>query len=191
MALKISSVTDERENSSTFSHFLWCSLPVLQSYWYGSILLPDNRKNRYCKLIYLISQAIYFCNICEEEIFVKINHHKNLVHPCTSVIANETSQRNTKINHHEMTCYRQNTKINSYEYWRYTVYCKHPKNSDTWKICCNHSNLSYVAYHGVMCPKNVDLLANSVDPDQTVRPRTAVLKVHAQSCLSRYLPLKS
>ena len=49
-----------------------------------------------------------------------------------------------------------------------TTYRKFPKYSDTQKICCNHSKIwTMRLYHWVMCPKDVDGMANSVDLDQT------------------------
>ena len=47
------------------------------------------------------------------------------------------------------------------------VYCKNPKNSDSRNICCNHPKISIrQLYHRVMPPKDVQGIANSVDPDQ-------------------------
>ena len=48
------------------------------------------------------------------------------------------------------------------------IYCKHWKDSDTWKICCNHSKIwTMWLYHSVMSPNDADGMANSADPDQT------------------------
>ena len=48
------------------------------------------------------------------------------------------------------------------------TYRKIPKNSDTWKIYCHHPKISKRwHYHRVMCPKDAEWIANSVDPDQT------------------------
>ena len=47
-------------------------------------------------------------------------------------------------------------------------YRKNPKNSDNRKICGNHPKiLKRWLYHSVMCPKDADGMANSVDPDQS------------------------
>ena len=48
------------------------------------------------------------------------------------------------------------------------MYRKFPKYSDTQKLCCKRSKIwSMWLYHRVMSPKDVDGIANSVDPDQT------------------------
>ena len=55
-------------------------------------------------------------------------------------------------------------------------------NSDTQRICCNHPKIfTRWPYHIVIGPKDVDKMANSVDPDQTA-PLGSVL--FAQTCLS-------
>ena len=47
-------------------------------------------------------------------------------------------------------------------------YRKIPKNSDTRKICCNHPKIRTTwLYNWEMCPKDIDGIANSVDPDWT------------------------
>ena len=69
-------------------------------------------------------------------------------------------------------------------------YRKFPKYSDTQKICSNHSKIwTMWLYHRVMCPKNADRMANSVDPDQTA-PLGAVWSgsaLFAQTYLSENL----
>ena len=58
------------------------------------------------------------------------------------------------------------------------IYHKNPKNSDTPKTCCNHRKIwSRGLYHRVqvMCPKDADGMANSVDPDQTA-PEVGLLQ---------------
>ena len=48
------------------------------------------------------------------------------------------------------------------------TYRKIPKNWDIRKICCNHPKIwTWQLYCGVMGPKDVEGIANSVDPDQT------------------------
>ena len=56
-------------------------------------------------------------------------------------------------------------------------YRKSPKNSDTWKTCYNHPKIwTRWLYHWLMCPKDAEgiansvEIANSVDPDQTAPP---------------------
>ena len=50
---------------------------------------------------------------------------------------------------------------------RKNYYHKNPKNSDTWKSCCNHPKiLTRWLYIRKMRPKDVKGIANSVDPDQ-------------------------
>ena len=50
----------------------------------------------------------------------------------------------------------------------FLAYRKNPKNSDTYKICCNHPKIwTKWIYYRVMSPKNADGFANSVDLDQT------------------------
>ena len=45
---------------------------------------------------------------------------------------------------------------------------KNPKISDTRKNCCNYPKSWTVCFYDrVMCPKDADGMANSVDPDQT------------------------
>ena len=45
-------------------------------------------------------------------------------------------------------------------------YCKKTKNLDTRKICSNYPKGGTVwFYNRVMCPKDADGMANSVDPD--------------------------
>ena len=51
-------------------------------------------------------------------------------------------------------------------FWSSHVYCKNPKNSDSRKIFCNHSNTKCL-FHRVLHPKDADQMANSVNPDQT------------------------
>ena len=47
-------------------------------------------------------------------------------------------------------------------------YCKIPKYSTTWNICCNPPKVrTKWLYHRVMCPKDADGMENSADPDQT------------------------
>ena len=47
-------------------------------------------------------------------------------------------------------------------------YRKNPKNLDTRKICCNYPKSWTVWFHDrVICSKDADGMANSVDPDQT------------------------
>ena len=60
--------------------------------------------------------------------------------------------------------------------WRLRQQChKNPQNSDTWKICCNQPKiLTMWLYHWEMCPKDVDQIANSVDPDQTGAVRSGL-----------------
>ena len=49
-------------------------------------------------------------------------------------------------------------------------YRKNPKIWDTRKICYNHPKiLTKWLFHRVMCPKDADVMANSVDPDQTAQ----------------------
>ena len=56
-------------------------------------------------------------------------------------------------------CFGWQSKVN---------YRKIPKNSDTRKICCNYPKIwTTWLYSWEMCPKDVDGIANSVDPDQT------------------------
>ena len=63
-------------------------------------------------------------------------------------------------------------------------YRKIPKNSDTRKICCNHPKIrTKWLYKWEMCPKDIDGIADSVDPDQT-----APLGLH---CLPRPICLKT
>ena len=51
------------------------------------------------------------------------------------------------------------------------------ENSDTRKFCCNHSKHgTRLFYHRVMCPEDVNGMANSVNPDQTT-PLGAVYTV--------------
>ena len=48
------------------------------------------------------------------------------------------------------------------------IYRKFPKYSDTQNICCNHPKIRTMwLYNWEMCPKEIDGIANSVDPDQT------------------------
>ena len=65
-----------------------------------------------------------------------------------------------------------------------------PKNSDTWKICCNHPQIwTTWIYHRVMRPKDAEGIANSVDPDRTA-PLGAVWSgsaLFAQTYLSENL----
>ena len=69
-------------------------------------------------------------------------------------------------------------------------YGKNPKISDIQKICCNHpKSWKRWLYHGVMCPKGADGMANSVDPDQ-IAPLRAVWSGSTQfdeTCLSENL----
>ena len=45
----------------------------------------------------------------------------------------------------------------------FAPYCKFPKYSDTWKICCNHSKIwTMWLYHRVMSPNDADGMANSL-----------------------------
>ena len=46
---------------------------------------------------------------------------------------------------------------------------KNPKNSDIWKICCNHLEIWTRLYHGVMLLKDAHRILKRVDPDQTAR----------------------
>ena len=47
-------------------------------------------------------------------------------------------------------------------------YRKIPKHLDTPKICCNHPKIRTMwLFNWEMCPKDVDVIANSVDLDQT------------------------
>ena len=70
------------------------------------------------------------------------------------------------------------------------LYRKFPKYSDTQNICSNHSKIwTMWVYHTVMCPNDVDRMANSVDPDQTA-PLRAVWSgsaLFAQAYLSENL----
>ena len=70
------------------------------------------------------------------------------------------------------------------------IYRKIPKNSDTRKICCNHAKIWKMwLYNCEMCPKDVDGIANSADPDQTT-PLGAVWSgstLFAQTYLSENL----
>ena len=62
------------------------------------------------------------------------------------------------------------------------TYCKNHKNSDTQKMCCNHPKIwTTRLYHWKMGSKDVDRIANSVDPDQTAPA------LYAQTCLSENL----
>ena len=48
------------------------------------------------------------------------------------------------------------------------LYRKFPKYSDTQNICCNHPKIRTTwLYNWEKCPKHVDGIANSVDPDQS------------------------
>ena len=49
--------------------------------------------------------------------------------------------------------------------WAHPV-TKNPRNLDTWKFCCNHPRIR-TRCHREMCPKDVDGMTNSVEPDQT------------------------
>ena len=58
------------------------------------------------------------------------------------------------------------------------AYRKHPKNSDTRKICGNPSKiLTRWFNYSVMCPK-AGRMANSVDPDQTDPSRNSLIWVY-------------
>ena len=47
-------------------------------------------------------------------------------------------------------------------------YRENPKNLDSRKNCCNYPKIGTVLFYcRVMSPKDVDGLANKVDPDQT------------------------
>ena len=63
-------------------------------------------------LTYLILQAIYFCDIREEEIFEKIKCRKNLVRPFICI---ERRKPDPKIYRRETTFHQKNAKINSCE----------------------------------------------------------------------------
>ena len=71
-----------------------------------------------------------------------------------------------------------------------STYRKFPKYSDNQKIYCNHSKIwTMWLYHRVMSPKDVEGIANSVDPDQTA-PLGAVWSgsaLFAQTYLSENL----
>ena len=63
-------------------------------------------------------------------------------------------------------------------------YRKFPKYSDTQNICCNHAKIWIMwLYNRIMSPNGADVMANSVDPDQTaprvctVRPGLSVRKL--------------
>ena len=52
---------------------------------------------------------------------------------------------------------------------------KTPESLDTQKFCSNHPKIqTRWLYSRVMCPKDADGMANSVDPDQTAPPLGAV-----------------
>ena len=60
---------------------------------------------------------------------------------------------------------------------QHPVYRKNLKNSDIWKIGCNHPKIWTTRfYHTVMLPKDANAIANSVDPDQTA-PRSSLIWV--------------
>ena len=48
------------------------------------------------------------------------------------------------------------------------AYCKSPKFLEAQNVCCNHSKIQTMRhFHGEICPKGADGMANSEDPDQT------------------------
>ena len=55
----------------------------------------------------------------------------------------------------------------SHKEWTTSNYLKNPKNLVTRKKnCCNHTKIwRKWLYHRVMCPKDTDRIANTVDPD--------------------------
>ena len=59
-------------------------------------------------------------------------------------------------------------------------YRKNPKNLDTENICCNHPEiLTRWPYRRDMGPKDVEGMANSVDPDQTALfSRSSLIWIH-------------
>ena len=64
----------------------------------------------------------------------------------------------------------------------FSLYRKNPKNLYTQTICCHHPKIWISClYHSEIGPKDVDRIANSVDPDQ-IAPR-----LFAQTCLSENL----
>ena len=72
----------------------------------------------------------------------------------------------------------------------FQYYCKNPKNSDTQKNCSNYPKIRTESfYYRWIGPKDIDRIANSVDPDQTA-PLGAVWSgstLFAQTCLSKNL----
>ena len=64
--------------------------------------------------------------------------------------------------------YLNNNVCSAWAITKHPRYCKTPKNSDNRKNCCNYPKLGSVSsYYTVMGSKDVDGIANRVDPDQT------------------------